>query len=406
MSYLKRLGNTLSVIWASPLFAMVAAFIVYMLIILLKGGGIFRETPNGYYPYLADAFNHGQLNLRLIPNVTLDLVSYHGKFYLYWPPLPAVLMMPLVAVLGVNISDIFMVMLVAVMNVGMVALLLKRLDQEAILSLDPARRGLLVLFFIAGSVQFPLALKGAVWATGQLIGFFFVALSYITAIIFKGRRAFLLTGLAISCAAATRNSLIFTGIWPAFFLLTTHWKLGWKKLAAISAVGLLPVLLTIAGLAWYNLVRFGSITDFGLAYHKMSNFFRADYLKYGVFNLHYVGTNLFYQYIYYPFPWSDRSVMGGSLFLLSPILFGAFFGLFKGSPKSSVLFLILSIFISTIPTLLLMGTGWIQIGPRYTLDYHIPLIMLTAMGIKRWPVWLISLLVLLSCLQYIVAVFM
>ena len=97
--------------------------------------------------------------------------------------------------------------------------------------------------------------------------------------------------------------------------------------------------------------------------------------------------------------------MGGSLFLLSPVLFGAFWGIAKGRSRLSVLLLTLSILITSIPILLLMGTGWIQVGPRYTLDFHIPLILLAAMGIKRWPIWLIGLLVFISCAQYFVGTF-
>jgi len=97
--------------------------------------------------------------------------------------------------------------------------------------------------------------------------------------------------------------------------------------------------------------------------------------------------------------------MGGSLFLLSPILFGAFWGVIKNSSRLSVLFLILSILITNIPIILNIGTGYSQVGPRYTLDFHIPLILLTAMGIRRWPIWLISLLAFISCAQYFVGTF-
>ena len=399
MIHLKRFGNVFLAFWASPWMAGLAALIIYIIFSRL-GGSVFRETRGGYFSYLADAFLHGQLHLRLTPESLHDLVIFKGNYFLYWSPFPAILLMPLVAICGVHISDVFFVLVIAAVNVGMVALLLLHLDRTGILVLDISRRGLLVLFFAFGSVLLPLAPRGGVWAMSQLTGFLCVALAYLAAISLRGWRAFLLAGLALSCAAATRNQLLFTGIWPAFYLLSTHWKDGWKRITKYVFWGLLPILLTVAGLAWYNWARFGSPTNVGLDYHNMAQIFRADYAKYGAFNIHYLPVNFYYQYINYPFPWRSDSYMGGSLFLLSPVLFGAFWGLAKGRSRTSVLFLTLSILVTTIPILLLMGTGWVQVGPRYTLDFHIPLILLTAMGIKRWPIWLIGLLVLVSCIQY------
>jgi hypothetical protein len=76
-----------------------------------------------YFNYLADAFLYGQLKLRVIPFTTLDLVMFNEGYYLYWPPLPAVISMPLVAIFGVNFSDILFNIVVASLNTYFVALL-------------------------------------------------------------------------------------------------------------------------------------------------------------------------------------------------------------------------------------------------------------------------------------------
>jgi hypothetical protein len=398
-SWIPRFRNTFLSFWANPFLAGTAAFIVYCLF-ALKRWPYFGETTGAYFNYLADAFLHGQLNLRLEPTSLNDLVLFHGKIYLYWAPFPAVLLMPFVAFLGVHISDIFFVIVLSVLNVVFLALLLKQMDVKGILEQDNLHRGGLVLFFALGSVVLPLAPMGGVWAFSQLTGSLFVIIAFLAATSLRGWKAFLLTGLALSCAAGTRNHLIFTGIWPAYYLLSCYWKEGKKKILTYSLLGILPVFLTVIGLAWYNWARFGNPLDMGIKYHNMDLFFRSDYDKYGYFNFHYIRANLFYQYINYPFPWRSDSLMGGSLFLLSPVLFGAFWGITQGRSKLSVLFLTLSILITGIPIMLLMGTGFQQIGPRYTLDFHIPLILLTAMGIKRWPIWLIGLLVFICCIHY------
>ena len=43
----------------------------------------------------------------------------------------------------------------------------------------------------------------------------------------------------------------------------------------------------------------------------------------------------------------------------------------------------------------------VQIGPRYTLDFTVPLLLLTAMGVSRWPVWALAVTTGLSILQYV-----
>ncbi len=109
--------------------------------------------------------------------------------------------------------------------------------------------------------------------------------------------------------------------------------------------------------------------------------------------------NFYYQYLFYPFPLSVKSAMGGSLFLLTPLFFGALIA-FRNRLDLSKLMLAFSILLTATPILLLMGTGWVQFGPRYTLDFTVPLLILTALGIGRWPRWIVALLVIVSIAHY------
>jgi hypothetical protein len=72
--------------------------------------------------------------------------------FMYWGPLPAVLLIPLIALFGVHFSDIFFTLCVGAGNVALIALLLRRACQKGVISLAPAQRGLLVLFFAFGTV--------------------------------------------------------------------------------------------------------------------------------------------------------------------------------------------------------------------------------------------------------------
>src|SRR5215212_8870796 len=128
-----------ALLWESPIISMLLAFLGYA-IITAHYGSIWRESLFAYYNYLADALLHGQLYLRNMPIRRLDLSLYEGRYYLYWGPLPALLLLPLIALFGVHFSDIFFTLLIGAGNVALIALLLRRACQEGAISLAPVQR--------------------------------------------------------------------------------------------------------------------------------------------------------------------------------------------------------------------------------------------------------------------------
>ena len=388
-------------LWEEPALAALMALGCYAAL-ARAWGSPWHTSQFAYYNYLADALLHGQINLRVLPPTTADLSLFHGRYYLYWPPLPAILLMPFVALFGVRFSDVAFTIALGAANVGVVARLLRLAGRHGVAALNPTRRALLVLFFALGTVHVTLAPHGRVWFTGQLIGFLCVALGYMAALGRRGYAAFALAGLAFAGALLTRNHLALAGAWPAWYLLRRDWPLGWRKLLARALAGLTPVLLAVALLAIYNWLRFGSPSDNGLAYHQMNPFFASDYRRYGVFSPHYLPINLYYQYIAYPLPLSEETWQGGSLFLLSPVFFAGLLGLAAERRSWSAWLLLASILLTSIPILLLMGTGWVQFGPRYTLDFTVPLLLLTALGARRWPTWYLALLTAVSIVTYLI----
>ncbi len=200
----------------------------------------------------------------------------------------------------------------------------------------------------------------------------------------------------------TRNHLVLVGLWPAYHLLGQHWPVGWRRLAGYVVAGAAPIIVAVVLLGVYNWLRFDDPLDNGLDYHRMARGFVEDYERYGAFNLYYLPTNFYYQFIAYPLPIDGDSIMGGSLFLLSPVFFGALWGVVVGRPRLSSAMLAITILLVAIPILLLMGTGWIQWGPRYMLDFTVPLLLLTALGVRRWTTLVLAMLVLVSVYHYVV----
>ncbi len=390
----------------NPLISAVLASVVYIslayAVLSVFHKSIFKATDMAYFNYLADALLHGQLNLRSVPPSQIDLSLFQGKYYLYWSPMPAIVLMPFVAIFGTGFSDVLFTIGIAGLNVGLLSVLLQQANKKGILKSTKAQRGLLVAFFAFGTVEITVAPYGRVWFTGQQVGLLFTILAYLAAITLEGYRAWFLTGLALAGALLTRNELVFVGVWPAVYMLVNHFdRRKIKRLIGMALTSVLPILLAVGALGIYNYLRFGSYLDNGLAYHMMNSSFRPEYVRYGVFNLYYLPVNFFYQFISYPFLNTQNLYMGGSLFLLSPLFLAAFWGMVRGKPGWSTMALVFSILLTDIPILLLMGTGWAQFGPRYTLDFAVPLILLTGMGLPYWKQSISGMLLVISVVHYL-----
>lgn len=396
---------------AQPTVAGLVAFVVFFARAALSPNR-FGHTNVAYFNLLADAFLHGQFNLRATPWNTVDLIDYGGKIYAYWPPFPALLVAPLVAVFGIGVSDVLYTVVCGAIAIALLARLLVALDQAGIAPLDAPRRGIIVATVAFGSVVLILSPLGAVWYSAQIIGWGCVLLATIAAVKRDDRLGYFLTGLALACALSTRLPLLFNGVWLAYYLLRRDWSNPARERLLRAAVGLLPVIVALGLMGWYNAARFGNPTEFGVNWQRYGAPLLADFARYGVFNLHYLPKNLYYQFVGHPFlldrqlfpvdPRTDSPLwMGGGLFWMTPVFLAAPYAAWRGRREPIVWALLLSSILIYIPIGLLMGTGYLTFGPRYLLDLFVPLIVLTALGIRRWRLDLLQLLMIVSWLTYI-----
>src|SRR3712207_2778534 len=116
---------------ARPWVAGVVALVAYLLRASLSPNRL-RHTNYAYYNYLADAFLHGQLNLRFTTAYDRDLIYYAERIYLYWPPFPAIILMPLVGLFGVGLSDVLFTVVCGAIAIALVAKLLATLEQTGV----------------------------------------------------------------------------------------------------------------------------------------------------------------------------------------------------------------------------------------------------------------------------------
>ena len=385
---------------AQPRIAGLVALIIYLALAGIAPR-MFEHSDFAYFNYLADAFLHGQLHLRLPTIKNTDLVLYSDKVYLYWPPFPALLVMPLVALFGVTVSDVAYTAILAALSVALLAKILQSLDGIGIAPLSLERRAILVATVAFGSVLLILGPHGQVWITAQVIGWVCVLLATLAALTRRNIMGYFLVGVALSCATATRLGLLFTGVWLAYYMLKRDWQKPLRQRVVASTCGILPILFTLLLLGWYNNSRFGNPLDMGLAWHNYSQYwFGSDFARYGVFSLHYLPTNLYHHFIVYPFV-SSQVGIGSGLFWMTPVLLGGPYALWRYRASPLVWLLALSCLLVYIPIGLVMGTGYL-FGSRYLLDLMVPLVVLTALGIRHWRLDVLQILMLISWMTFII----
>jgi len=181
---------------------------------------------------------------------------------------------------------------------------------------------------------------------------------------------------------------------------------------------------------WYNAARFdGRIFDNGIKYHLMSDYFRENFEKYGFFSPVYLLRNFYVEVIkpipiYVVFPFFKCEPGGFGFLWASPLFFllfpaGYFYGksmkkvinnnnsvknrLLKADDLIVMTGAALSAVFTALVIFMIMGSGWMQFGARYTLDFHIMLLifMLFALKVIRGRKFYIAALILISISVYI-----
>lgn len=339
--------------WVEPLLFSTAALLVY----LITG----PEGVGDVWPPLAEAFLHGRLHL-LEDRPWLELIPRAaGGQYSPMPPMPAVLLMPVVAVVGELPSNTYSSMLGAA-NVGLALWMLQAWD------VAPAPRRWLTLGF-AGTTHWWVAGMGGPHHFAQVCGVFFTLLALNLAI---RRRWPLAAGALLGMAAASRLPM---GL--ALPVLLALYGGGWRPARAW-----IPVLAGLAApavaVAAYNLARFGSPLDFGYARIPSGEdgiVTDEPWFSEGLLSPTYIPRHLNVMFlegfhIVSEAPFLKPAWSGMSLVLTAPFLF---WSLLARGRWAGVLWL--GVALVMLPNLLHGSWGFAQFGYRFALD-AVPLLLL------------------------------
>ena len=361
----------LSALVAEPEF-IAGAVITLLAFVVYWFTGPFDVSSDSYVP-LADAFLHGRLSIA-VDRPWLELVPVNdgtGAQYSPFPPVPAVVILPFVALtqaMGVGeLGSNLMCSVLGAANVALVYWLLGRIG----VAFRP--RQLLTIGFAFTTHWWVAGMAGGhLWA--QVVAVFFLLVTLHLAI---GRRWPFLAGLTLALAAGSRLPVAFSLPLIAGFYADRFRPTRGHAWLLAGIVG--PALLIAA----YNVARFGSPFDFGYAHIPSGEtgiVTDEPWFRYGLSSPLYIPRHL-YAIFLQSFDWSDNvpflipSFTGLSITLSAPFLFWSAAAWRVRRLQPLVPLAMLSALLVLLPDITHGSWGFAQFGYRFILD-AVPILML------------------------------
>jgi hypothetical protein len=359
-----------------------------------------QHTPFNHFALLAEAWLHGHFDLpEGPPDYTgfNDFAVFGEKVFVSFPPVPALLLLPVVAVTGSAAAtpDGLVFVLLAGAAPALLYLALDALARSGRSRRKNAENVGLALLFAFGSVYFFTAAQGTVWFAAHVVGAACAA-GYLYASV--GAERPVLAGLFLGLGVGTRTSLLFA--LPLFAAEVVRLSRGGAhdgprilgvSLRALGRPALrfsIPFVAILAALAWHNAARFGSPTEFGHKYLAIVWKPRID--KWGLFSTHYLGRNLAIAFT--SLPWLGQraapfvvNAHGLALTVTSPFYAWALWPRrsARERTRSAYFAIALTCLAVALPAFLYQNSGWIQFGYRFSNDFAPFLFGMIAVGGRR-----------------------
>jgi hypothetical protein len=392
-----------------------------------SGGRLRMHSPYNHYVYLADGWLHRRLTLSGPPPnendwAKIDVLELRGgrevrglygsrtggpvdRFYplrgapetipaaqivsrsavrlVSFPPFPALVMLPGVAIWGLRFNDVLFTALWAGLNPMLLFLLLRQLRARGLSRRSEADDLWLTAMFGVGSVYYFCSVIGQVWFTAEVVAVT-LSIGYVWASI-DAEWPFL-AGLFVVFGVATRPPWVVIPLFIFEALRAVGGAHALRERAARRALlrsatrFTLPIAVGGALLAWYNYARFENPFEFG---HKfLAVQWQERILRFGLFNYHFLSRNLAAALVLLPrilprYPYVKISQHGMSLLVTSPNLA---YTVMPQEPSPLTKPLWLTIAAAALPPLLYQNSGYIQWGYRFSLDFMIYFMVLLAIG--------------------------
>ncbi len=357
------------------------------LVIVAATTGLYLLSSSGgrqeldYFVRLADAFLHGRITLTEAPSWLNELIPTDGGWYVAYPPMPAILLVPFVAVFGPGFHQQVASCLFGGIAVGLGWLVFGRFALSG-----RVRLGLTVVFGF-GTVLWYVAEVGTAWYISHVVAVMF---SMAALLLLFDRRWPFLVGLLLGCAAISRLPVGLTA--PFFFAFIVG--IGWpprlpppgQRLAAIQGglAFLIGIAVPTAVYLLYNVARWGTFVD--QSYVLIPGVLQDPiYVKHGILALEYIPRHIHaiflrsWNYVD-DAPFFQPSWWGLSPFLTTPL----FLWLGKSRLRDPrVAWAVIGSAIALVPIVTHGNVGLTQFGYRFSLDVQPLLFVILAAVFER-----------------------
>lgn len=363
--------------------AYVAAIVALAIAALLSH---FRPTPYNNFVLLAQAFLHGRTWIDW-PGSYIDALQYHGRYYVIEAPLPAILLLPFVALFGTQTNQTALAVVLCAAAIGAAWELGERFG------LRPQTNAFVCAFLLAGTDLLWCATFGDVWFIAHVSAVCFTMLALLE---LAGKRRGWLVALFAACAFESRFSMI-AAIPVYIYLLSTPSLFhpeerldgaSRRANAKTQLTSFASALIVVAALwVWYNRARWGTWYDIGYTawYHQdqvgmpTGSPFRLSYLPYELWSFFVQMPTALPAY-----PWLRPEYSGVALTWTSPALLLAFFA---RKPIGWVAALWIAAILTAIPNFLYYVNGFAQFGMRHALDFEPFLVALIMLAVRKRLAW-------------------
>ncbi len=355
---------------------------------VLGASGVYLFTaardpqPIDYFNRLADAFLHGRIWVDEAPSWLNELIpAGPGQWFVAYPPVPAVLALPFVALFGTGFPAQVYSSLYAGLAVGILFLVLGRLGLR-----HRDRLGLSAVFAF-GTVFWYTAIGGSAWYFAHVAAVLLLLAAILSAL--DGRPAWI-AGLLLGLATLSRLPV---GLAAPFVLAA---QVGFPgrirgldlRRVARAAVGMgIGLAGPAATYVAYNLARWGTLTD--QAYVRIPGVLEDPiYATHGILSVWYIPRNLYailfrsWNYVDQP-PWLQPSWWGLGIFLTTPLLLWLFSARLRDPRVAWAL--VATVLVAT-PVVTHGNVGITQFGYRFSLDFQVLLfvILATVVAARGW----------------------
>lgn len=352
------------------------SFIALALFHNIIGTSIFGGSSWNSYSLQAKSWLEGRLDIDCKQH--LELGVYEGKYYVTFPPLPSLFMLPFVILFGTSTPDNTIIFLICICTVITVYLLLRRLGSSELSS------SFISVFYVFGSNMLFMCINGGVWFLAQALNMLLCTLAVNFYTQDKRLASFLCLALAVGCRPF---SAIYIIAFLVLYILNDIRTKTFSKATVVSKyiVPLVPVAVVAACLMTFNIVRFGNPFEFGHNY--LPEFTEAEN---GQFSIAYLASNL-KQLFFGPIDvdWSLNisysHFNGFCLFVANPIYSIAVYRVIKGLKHGTLCkthaVLFFAVFANIIALCLHKTLGGWQFGARYTCDM-IPFVFMALLFVR------------------------